>query len=1273
VGILALAAALTTSAGRMPEANAAEGVAAATAEPIGRWQLDEGTGAVAGDSAGSHDATLAGGAGWAAGIQGASSMTVNGSNAYADTGATVLDPTSSFTVNSWVRLNAISGYQTVVSIDGDQVSNFFLGLRDDTKRFAFVRLPGDAGTGAPAFPSGTADPVAGQWYQLTGVYDASAATLSLYVNGRLQQTTPAPAAWSTSGHLVIGRGKFGGGAVDWVNGAIDDTRVYQSALPAAAIEQLSTNGSWRLDEGTGTTAADGSLSQNDAALTSGASWTTGIVGDHALAFDGSAGAATTTGPVVNTAQGFSVAAWVRLNSLTGSQTALSVDGTNISGFFLSKRFDGKWAFTRRGADSTSAAEVSAGSTSAATSGQWTHLVGVYDAAGKTITLYVNGVAQSTTAFSTPWAASGAFAIGRGKWNGAPADFWDGAIDDVHTYPFVLDAAGVGQLSTSGRWNFDEGSGTVAHDGSASGLDGTLSAGATWGTGAANAAVVLDGDSDVVMGAAPGLNLNANGTLAAWFRTSSAGAQTVLAKGAADGGYAVAIAAGKVTATLGGGSAALTLTSPGAAYADGAWHHLAVTLDSSAVKATLWLDGEAVTSKPLGTTPPAGTSDQPFVVGAASDGSAGFVGSLDEVSVSQFALTAADIAKLAGYNSLAIHAADVRTATRQTAYGEILEDISHSIDGGLYAELVRNRTFKEAFQGSGAGSGDPVPYWSLAGSGGAASTFAIDTTTPLNTAVDRSLKVSVTDLPRRSTVSVANVGYYGIKVAPSTTYTGSLWVKGSAGFAGTLQVSLQKADGTVLAKTVLGGTPGSWAKRSFTLHTPKGVVSGTDNRVVVSLLGCATAGCGTTAGDIWLSNVSVFPPTFKDRPNGLRTDLMTKFTDMDLGLFRVPGGNFLEGNTLDTRFDWKKTIGSVETRPGHQNTAWGYWSTDGMGILEHLQMAQDVDAQPLLAVFAGYTLNGQHVSEADYQPYIDDALDEIEYAIGATSTTWGAKRAADGHPAAFDLRYVEIGNEDWFDRSGSYEWRFARMFDAIRAAYPELQIVATTPVTSRTPDVLDEHFYPSASWFNDNATRYDTYDRSGPRVLVGEYGALEGSPTGSLNAAIGEAAFLTGAERNSDLVIGTMYAPIIVNESASNWRTNMLGIDAAGSYGSPSYWVQQLFSTNRGAHVVGSRLSTGSGLRQVVTATTTKKGTTFYVKIVNFSAQQQSAKVTLDGVTSLDPTAKLTVLTGPDADARNTLESPEKIVPVTSTIPMVGLAHRLSLPGKSVTILKVIGH
>jgi hypothetical protein len=297
-------------------------------------------------------------------------------------------------------------------------------------------------------------------------------------------------------------------------------------------------------------------------------------------------------------------------------------------------------------------------------------------------------------------------------------------------------------------------------------------------------------------------------------------------------------------------------------------------------------------------------------------------------------------------------------------------------------------------------------------GGATGSFAIDTSTAPNAAMRRSLKLHADSLPAGGRLGAANGGYYGVAVHPDTTYKGSLFAKAAAGFTGRLRVSLEKADGTVLASTTLPALAGSWQRYSYALRTPSGIADSTDNRIVVSLVSSKAL----ANVDVWLSVVSLFPPTYKG--HGLCPDIMEKLAAMHPGSFRIPGGNFLEGVTLDTRFDWKQTIGPYWERPGHMNTAWGYWSTDGMGILEYLRMAEDLGAQPLLAVFAGYTLNGQHVSESDYDAYIQDALDEIEYAIGDTTTKWGAQRAADGHPAPFNLHYVEIGNEDWFDTSGS---------------------------------------------------------------------------------------------------------------------------------------------------------------------------------------------------------------------------------------------------------------
>ncbi|MEV6448233.1 LamG-like jellyroll fold domain-containing protein [Amycolatopsis sp. NPDC051716] len=1265
---MAVLAALALCAG-VPVAVAPAASADADPALAGHWAFDDGSGTTAADTAGSHPATLAGGAGWGPGIRGGA-LTTDGANGFADAGAPVLDTTKSFSVSSWVKLDKTAGFQTFVSVDGSQVSNFFLQFRDDSRRFAFTRLAGDAPADG-VVASANFDPVAGQWYQLAGVYDASASTLSLYVDGTRQATVAAPTAWAGTGHLVIGRGKYGGNPVDFVDGTIDDVRAYSGALTAAAAARLAIAGHWGLDEGTGTTTADDSLDARTATLTGGAAWGDSVVGPHGVALNGTDAAVDVPAPVVDTAQSFSVSAWVKPTAAAGFRTAVSVDGSTISGFYLQRAADGRFAFARRAADGDSAAS-SAVSTLPAQAGQWQHLVGVYNRAAGTLSLYVNGTLQQSVPFTTPWTAAGHLEIGRGKWAGNPVDWFAGGVDDVRAYPTPLTASAVAALAASGSWHFDEGTGTVARDASANAADGTLK-GATWTAGAAGKAVQLDGKSTVDMGTSPAFDTGTGSlSLAAWFRTTAAG--TLADHG---DGYALGVTGGKLTARVG----TIQVTTNGGGLADGNWHHAALVLDRASQRLTVYADGDAaaVTSTcgtPTGTTldvsacPASGTAAAPFTVGA------GFTGAVDEVELRRFPLTADRIGTLAGANQLAVDANVVRANTRPTTYGSILEDISHSVEGGLYAELVRNRTFKEGYQ-PGSGAGDtPVPYWSLVTSAGAAGAYSADTANPLNTALDRSLKLHADAVPAAGRVAAANVGFYGVAAKPSTKYTGSLFAKGT--WTGGVRVSLEKPDGTVLASKDLQPVGPAWAQQSFSFTTPSTITASTDNRIVVSLV---NKGKKALSGDAWFQQVSVFPPTFKNRPNGVRADLGQKLAAMKLGLFRVPGGNYLEGNTLDTRFAWKNTIGPLEQRPGHQNTAWGYWSTDGFGILDYLKLAEDIGAQPLLALFAGYTLNGQHVSQADYPQYVQEALDEIEYAIGDSSTTWGAKRIADGHAAPFDLHYVEVGNEDWFDTSGSYAWRFTDLNNAIKAKYPQLTVIATTgglqggaassTSTGVRPDAADDHYYQSPQWFTDNSTRYDTADRSGPDILVGEYGAQDGRPTGTLAAAIGEAAFLTGLERNSDVVIGSMYAPVLVHENQPNWPVNLIGLDAGSSYGSPSYWVQQMFSSTLGKQIVTSRLNQGSPLRQVVNVTTKSGRKTFTVKLVNPTPQVQTARLALTGVTAVDGTGTLTTLTG-DPAGRNSLAAPTAIVPQTREITGLAATSKLTLPANSVTTLVLTG-
>jgi alpha-L-arabinofuranosidase len=426
------------------------------------------------------------------------------------------------------------------------------------------------------------------------------------------------------------------------------------------------------------------------------------------------------------------------------------------------------------------------------------------------------------------------------------------------------------------------------------------------------------------------------------------------------------------------------------------------------------------------------------------------------------------------------------------------------------------------------------------------------------------------------------------------------------------------------------------------------------------------------GAFWLTQVSLFRPTYHDRPNGNRIGLMEKMEDMKPAFLRMPGGNYLEGNTIADRFQWKQTLGPIEQRPGHQGT-WGYRSDDGLGLLEFLEWCEDLRMQPLLAVWAGYALNGTHVNPGpDLAPYVQDALDEIQYVTGSTSTTWGARRATDGHPAPFPLQYVEVGNEDFFDGSGSYDGRFAQFYDAIKAKYPNLQVIATTPVISRTPDVIDDHFYKGAKAFENDVHHYDSYSRTAPKIFVGEWAAQSGIPTPNLNAALGDAAWLTGLERNADVVILEAYAPLLanVNPGAYQWPTNLIGYDALRTYGSPSYYVQVMFNRHRGDVVLPTTLTTTGGSRVYASVTRDSRDGTIYLKIVNAAAEVQPLHVTLSGVRGIERRGTAVVLTSHSPQDTNTLSEPTKVVPVTVSVGGLGQSFDYSLPPYSATVLRL---
>jgi alpha-N-arabinofuranosidase len=575
----------------------------------------------------------------------------------------------------------------------------------------------------------------------------------------------------------------------------------------------------------------------------------------------------------------------------------------------------------------------------------------------------------------------------------------------------------------------------------------------------------------------------------------------------------------------------------------------------------------------------------------------------------------------------------------TLYGLMTEEINHSYDGGLYAELIRNRAFLD-------NSRQPS-HWSPVGD---RSSIELSKEGP-SSARPVSLKVQG---------GVANEGYWGIPVGLSKGYRLSVWMKG---VAGTVDASVESNDGSIVyARGELRLLKDSWQKLSIQLKL-KGEFTPTKKaRLVLRTRNNAV---------VWLAQVSLFPQTYHSRPNGNRKDLMRLLVDMNPKFLRFPGGNYLEGNTLADFYPWKKTLGPIENRPGHLSP-WGYRSTDGMGLLEYLEWCEDMKAKPVLAVYAGYALNGQFVKAGpELEPFVQDALEEIEYVTGGPDTKWGRRRIQDGHAKPFPLECVEVGNEDGFDKSGSYPARLNEFYRAIKDKYPKLKVISTTggqdwlgskfPITDVTPDLVDEHYYSSTWEMMGMATKYDTYKRSGPKVFVGEWASHDGpapwesgpagGPTPNMMCALADAAFMTGLERNSDVVAMACYAPLLVNVNPGGrqWSINMIGYDCLTSYGSPSYYAQKMFATNLGDHTVPITLSNVPMQSQAnrtlptlyASATRDSKIGILYLKIVNTLPTAQEVAFTAQGGTlALD--GKKTVISG-DPKAMNTLEDPTRIV------------------------------
>jgi alpha-L-arabinofuranosidase len=474
------------------------------------------------------------------------------------------------------------------------------------------------------------------------------------------------------------------------------------------------------------------------------------------------------------------------------------------------------------------------------------------------------------------------------------------------------------------------------------------------------------------------------------------------------------------------------------------------------------------------------------------------------------------------------------AVPSTLWGIFFEDINLSSDGGLYPELVRNRSFEDS---------DKPENWKLTAPDGKTE-MTIDSSVPLNRFNRHSLRVKFS-----GAATLGNEGYWGMNLVKGERYNFRVAARTSDGFKGPLTVILENKSGRDIARGEITGLTDQW--KWFTLElTP----SDNDSQGRLSLW-------TTNSGTVFLDMVSLMPQkTWKD--HGLRTDLAESIDALRPAFFRFPGGCWVEGEDMSRAYQWKNTVGGIDVRTPLYNI-WGYNATHGIGYHEYLQLSEDLGAEPLFCINTGMS-HKESIPMDRMAAWVQDALDAIEYANGPTNSLWGSQRAKNGHPAPFNLRYLEIGNENG---GPDYAARWPLFVQAIKQKYPEIILIANHWAggypKDPMPEIVDEHYYESPESFMRRATHYDNYDRNGPKVFVGEYAVTKNAGKGHLRAALGEAAFMTGMERNSDVVVMAAYAPLFVNLNHRAWNPDLINFDSAGWYGLPGYYVQQMFSLHRG--------------------------------------------------------------------------------------------------------------
>ena len=604
----------------------------------------------------------------------------------------------------------------------------------------------------------------------------------------------------------------------------------------------------------------------------------------------------------------------------------------------------------------------------------------------------------------------------------------------------------------------------------------------------------------------------------------------------------------------------------------------------------------------------------------------------------------------GENRIVVDSGKARFPVSKDMWGIFFEDIDLSLDGGVYAEMVRNRSFEDGevtYRKQRT-----VGFWNTVGP----ATLARDSEKPLSEKNRHSGRVEA--LPGGG---VANDGYFGMAVKKGAKYRLSVALRGDV--KGPLEVSLESLGRPAFAKGRIDGIGAEW--KTFDLE-----LTATETNPDAKLVFRAPQG-----GTFWLDCVSLFPCDTYGASGLFRRDLMERLAALKPSFVRFPGGCWVEGETMAEAYRWKQTIGSVWDRRTQWNL-WGYWSANGVGFHEYLVLCEELGAKALFCINCGMS-HKENVPMDKMGEFVQDALDCIEYANGPVTSKWGAVRAANGHPAPFNLEYLEIGNENG---GPAYYERYALIHDAVQAKYPEIKIVSDVwhgTVKGRPQHIRDEHYYRSPDWFMTvGAKLYDTYPRGEFEVFVGEYAVTQDvGRWGDLRAAIGEAAFMCGLERNADVVKLAAYAPLFANAKHTSWTPNLIYPMNDGNFVNPSWNVQKLFSENRGREVLAFELSArwikaknGKPCRAVAASAVRDADGAIIVKAVNCSEEPQPLAILLNGAKIAS--ARKTWFTGPNARACNSPLAREALKEQSGAAAVKDGAVAETLPPLSLTVFRI---